>query len=412
MKRLIIKLATVWVLLGFGINFHAQTLNDYLVQAGRQNAGLQALFNEYLAALEKVPQVGSLPDPALAFGYFLSPVETRVGPQEFRISASQMFPWFGELKAREQAATYMAKAKYEAFINARNKLYYQVKDLWYRLFYLEESIRITQENIELVESFKVLATIKFESAKAGMVDVLRADMEINDLENRLELLKDTRQPLETEFRQLLNDTTLVISWPDTLMPAEWLLEPEAIRDSILASNPELKSLGEQQKAWEFQHTAAVKAGYPSFIVGIDYINVGKRQDLNPAGNGTDAFLPKIGITLPIYRKKYRAMQQETLLMQESVAQQTTEVSNRLDTELELSHRDLKDAARRINLNLDQLRIARQALRILVSSYTSAGTDFEEVLRMDRQVLNYRLELAKAIADQNAAVARLEYLMGH
>jgi len=245
-----------------------------------------------------------------------------------------------------------------------------------------------------------------------MVDVLRADMEINKLEERLSFFEDSRLPLEAAFKQKLNDSALVLVWPDTLTTSSWLLGKEAVRDSIRASNPQLKSLGEQEKSWQFQHEAAVKAGYPSINLGLDYVNIGPRTDLNPAGNGRDALLPKIGFTLPIYRNKYRAMQQETLLMQESVAQQSIELQNRLDTELEIADRDLQDAERRIALYREQLGIARQALNILVSAYSSAGSDFEEVLRMDRMLLDYELQLAKAITDQNTAVANLNYLIQH
>src|SRR5665648_328374 len=82
-------------------------LGRYLQTAAENNPGLKARFNEYLAALEIAPQVKALPDPQLAFGYFIQPVETRVGPQQFKISATQMFPWFGSLKARENSAVQM-----------------------------------------------------------------------------------------------------------------------------------------------------------------------------------------------------------------------------------------------------------------------------------------------------------------
>ena len=75
----------------------ASPLDEYLVQAAENNPGLKAKFAAYQAALEQVPQIGSLPDPQVMFGYFIRPMETRVGPQRARISASQMFPWFGTL---------------------------------------------------------------------------------------------------------------------------------------------------------------------------------------------------------------------------------------------------------------------------------------------------------------------------
>ena len=48
-------------------------LNKYLENAAINNPGLQAEFNEYMAALEIVPQVKALPDPQFAFAYFIKP---------------------------------------------------------------------------------------------------------------------------------------------------------------------------------------------------------------------------------------------------------------------------------------------------------------------------------------------------
>ena len=78
-----------------------QVLDRYLVEAAKNNPGLKGKFNEYMAALEKVPQAGALPDPQIAFGYFIQPVETRVGPQQARFFVVQMFPWFGTLMPKK-----------------------------------------------------------------------------------------------------------------------------------------------------------------------------------------------------------------------------------------------------------------------------------------------------------------------
>lgn len=97
-------------------------LNQYLQTAAKNNPGLKARFNEYMAALEVAPQVKALPDLQVAFGYFIQPVETRVGPQRFKISVSQMLPWFGTNGAKEDVAVQAAKAKFEAFQEAKSKL--------------------------------------------------------------------------------------------------------------------------------------------------------------------------------------------------------------------------------------------------------------------------------------------------
>ncbi|HKL07371.1 MAG TPA: hypothetical protein VJ896_01275, partial [Bacteroidales bacterium] len=58
-----------------------EDLDRYLQIAAENNPELQVKFNEYMAALEVIPQAKALPDPQIAFAYFVSPVETRMGPQ-------------------------------------------------------------------------------------------------------------------------------------------------------------------------------------------------------------------------------------------------------------------------------------------------------------------------------------------
>ena len=92
-----------------------QTLEDYFQIATENNPSLQAQYKDFEAALQKVSQVSSLPDPTFSFGYFISPVETRVGPQRAKFSLSQMFPWFGTLEAQSDAASLMADANIRPF---------------------------------------------------------------------------------------------------------------------------------------------------------------------------------------------------------------------------------------------------------------------------------------------------------
>jgi len=80
-------------------------------------------FNEYQAALQKIPQVNSLPDPQLEMGVFLSPMELMAGNQVADIKLMQMFPWFGTLKNAKDEMSLMAKAKYEAFVDAKLQVF-------------------------------------------------------------------------------------------------------------------------------------------------------------------------------------------------------------------------------------------------------------------------------------------------
>src|SRR5665648_319117 len=108
--------------------FYAQdSLSYYLEQAALNNPGVKARYLEYSAALEKVPQASSLPDPEMQLGYFIKPMQLPGGNQVADVRLMQMFPWFGTLKASKDEASKMALAKFENFRDAKNELYFNVK---------------------------------------------------------------------------------------------------------------------------------------------------------------------------------------------------------------------------------------------------------------------------------------------
>ena len=387
-----------------------EELEQYLVIAAENNPGLKAKFNEYMAALEVAPQVNSLPDPQAAFAYFIRPVETRVGPQQFRFSASQMFPWFGTLQARENVANQSAKAKYEVFLEAKSRLFNEVRSSYFNIYFNKRAIEITRENLQILASFQKLANIKVETGKVSAVDEYRIEMEIGDLENQLALLIDEQGVLELMFTKLLNaEHSLEIYIPDILWTHDLALEKEQVMDSISVKNHQLLVLNLQHEVLEFRKELAKKAGKPNFQIGFDYTLVGQGTDMLA---GTDAFVfPRVGITIPLYRSKYKAMVNEVVYLQQAKKAEESERINLLETILEKSWKEYKDSRRRISLYQTQQRLADQSLKLLETEYSTGNQNFEEILRMERKLLTYGLELEKARSDKQAAISFINYLMG-
>ncbi len=394
------------------LNFSAgaqDMLDSYLIIAAENNPGLKSRFNEYLAALEVAPQVKALPDPQLAFGYFIQPVETRVGPQEFRISASQMFPWFGTLKSKENVAIQTAKAKYETFEEAKSKLFNEVRGTYYNIYFNRKAMDVVQDNILILNTFQRLSLIKVEAGIVSPVDEYRIEMEIGDLENQLALLKDQHLSLGVAFFLLLNSEQDQVLLPDTLWNNEPVLTKQALLDSIMIRNHQLLGLEMQREALIFRQELARKTGSPRISVGLDYIFVGKGGN-NLSGKDASVF-PKIGISIPLYRNKYKAMVNEVTYLEMAKVNEKLDRKNMIETLFENSWKEFLDADRRIFLYDVQLDLAEKSIQLLEIEYATSNKNFEEILRMERKQLFYALELERARADKQAAVSFIEYLMG-
>lgn len=405
MKKYIL---VIFTLLGFSMLVNAQSLDDYFKVAAENNPGLQAKYKSFEAAVEKVIQVSSLPDPNLSFGYFISPVETRVGPQRARFSLTQMFPWFGTLKAQKDLATLLAEAKYQEFLDARNRLYYQVSAAYYPLYELQRFISIEEENLRILSSYKDIATVQFQNNKGAMVNVLRVDIRLKEAGTNLSILEKKKKPLETRFNKLLNrsdNENILVQ--DSLFTFNL---PQAYsKDSLFSSNPLLAELELKIEASKASEQAVMKQGLPKLGVGLDYVIVGQRTDISVPENGKDAFMPMVSVSLPIFRGKYKAAQKEAQLMQEAYALQREEVSNKLSSSYEMIWFEIQKQLELIQLFEDQIRESEQSLSLLFSAYSNSGKDFEEVLRMQQQILSYQKMKATALSEYHIAIAELDYI---
>lgn len=446
-------------------------LDRYLEMAARNNPEVKAIFNQYMAALEKVPQVGSLPDPQVSFGYFIKPMELLGGNQSGNIQLMQMFPWFGALKAAKDEASIMARAEYEEFNTARAELFFQVRSGWYQLMKYDREIALVRDNIELLKSLEKLALVKFQSPvsgisapvvpgtgsmsnaadrtandseggmsgmnnqqstpnrmtsgnisssgmfddmsgrQSGLQDVLRVKMEILEQQDRLALLSDQRRTEEAKFNSLLSrDLSTQVQISDSLVAQSLPADKLAIADSILSNNPMLSMLKSETGSYAFMEQKAKKMGLPMLGIGLNYMLIQEREGNTSMMNGKDMLMPMVSVSIPIYRKKYNAMKNEARLMQEAGNQQIIDLENKLLVQYRLFVQSLDDAERRIALFKEQEELARKITDLLLSGFTTTGNDYEEVLRMQLKVLDYGFKHIEAIVDYNTSVAMAGKLM--
>jgi len=102
---------------------------------------------------------------------------------------------------------------------------------------------------------------------------------------------------------------------------------------------------------------------------------------------------------------------EAVLMETAKNEERLNKENILESVFENAWKDYSDAKRRISLYGEQWELANASMNILETEYSTASTNLEEVLRMDRKLLKYQLELEKAKVDKQAAISLITYLMG-
>ena len=176
-----------------------QTLSEHLRYAALHNAGLKAAFEEWKASVQQIPQAEALPDPKFTYDYFIEQMVTRQ-----QVGIMQMFPWFGKIKARTDAAAAAANAAQKRYEAKRLQLFFDVKNAFYEYVYLAGAIRIARENLDLMRHFEEVARAKYVTAAASHPDIIRAQIKVAELENELVSVEQLREPTVARLNAVLN----------------------------------------------------------------------------------------------------------------------------------------------------------------------------------------------------------------
>lgn len=424
---------TVWILflLSFEISFAQQAKNfsqtnlkvatsdttssqlqKYLQIAAENNPKLKAKFYQYRAMLAQAPQVGTLPDPKVMFMYFANPRHYTNPFSRMTVSVTQKFPWFGTLEAAENRIEEMAKAKLAMVANARNRLFQNIKETWFQMYEIHHHLKILGENLELLQSLKSRALTLYETARTDQVDILRLQMAVDKLNTRIRQMEKKLESLQAEFNAFLNrGLEAKIQIPMPMERHTLTIAPKLLFQKIKARNPKLTKLNFRKQAAKYALEKARLNGLPSFSIGVEAMFPNYMYMSMMPGERT-AFVAKLSVSIPIYRSRYKAQKQEARLTIQSIEQQQNHVVNQLIAKAEKLLQEYRDARFRINLYEEKLiPKTKRALELSVKSYTTDGENFEELIRLQQQLLMYEMKLNTAYVERNIAVARIEYLYG-
>ena len=388
-------------------------LEDYLAFAAMHNAGLQVAFEQWKIAVEQVPQAKSLPDPKFTYGYFIEEVETRVGPQKNKLEIMQTFPWFGEIEARTDAAAAAAKAARKRYEAAKLKLFSEVKDVFYEYTYLARAIEIAKENLELIQHFEEVARTKYITAATGHPDVIRAQIELARLEDRLKTLEELRTPIVARLNSVLNRQSLeILPWPRKAELRAVEISREKMIELLRLRNPELEALDFELEAAKNRVDLAKKKFYPDVGVGVGWTDTGSAMNPGVSDSGKDPIILMFTMNLPIWREGYKAAELQAKANVRKASHQKKQAENTIIARAERSLYDFEDSDRKQKLYGDVLIPKSEELLGASETAYKAGTiDFLSLINAQQKLLEFQLYYERATTDNQQELAMLEMFVG-
>lgn len=389
------------------VNVEAQSLNDretlhnYIHTALENNPGLKAASQSADAARLDAPQFGRLSDPVLAVEY---DVWSRENMDRLELMLMQRVPWFGTLGANRRYYDRLADAQDSATLQIRNELIRDVHLSWYSMHEVYHNIGVLKESLELLEIIERQILTRFESGRASQVDLIRLEIEQDELRNRISGYYDLLESEKSRFNAMLNrDTDAEINL------FHEITQPEIPDSEDVSRNPSVTELEKQKKAAEVNVERARLNSRPDFNVGVGFMSrdfgIWDPERFN-------AVMVRLEVGLPFYRSRYRAQQEQAHIQSRLMDGLRTETMNRLKAQFHSKKRELDTAERDIRLYRDQLIPSlNRALDLSLETYGTGGTNFEEILQLYRQIFDLEIQLIEAETAYNKTSAELDYLIG-
>jgi outer membrane protein TolC len=382
-------------------------LDGLVAHALTDHPALVAAAAETRASLAGERAAGSPPDPVLRWGEMLEPVETRVGPQQRVLSLQQSLPWPGTLSARKESAAALTGAMAANEGDLRLRIAADVKRAWAGAAWLTAMRELAGRQIELVAALERSLRAAYESGEGSYADLLQVQLERVRLEDR-------RDGLDDEVPATLARLNAALGRD----PAAPLDLPAALTDlpaglgQASELHPRLAELDQRQLAADHQARAAARGGRPSFTVGVDWIQVDDpgRDGLEDAGK--DAWVARLGVTLPIWRGKHDGPRLAAEARAAALGSHRQAQSQQLAARMVAARADWRDATRRHDRHRDDLiPRARQAYESALAAYRAAAAPLADVLAAERTLLALEESLLSARRDAWLASADLDEAAG-
>lgn len=263
-----------------------EELRDYLFEAGERHPELHMLHEEWLAALERIPQAKSLDDPMFGFSYIL---RSPAGWGRYTATLSQMLPWFGTLRARGDKSAAEADAALARFYAARNRVFADVKKAYFEYAYLAQSIHVVEAQVEILKFTEDIARSRFSLGMSPQEDLLRVQIEQSMLQDRYDEYNQYRPALSARLNETLGrDTVEDLPWPQPTRLPPPPPPPAVVLARVRVANPELGEADSTILSREYDIVLAKKKRFPDFTVGIEYMDMKDVRNMSRPGPFLDA----------------------------------------------------------------------------------------------------------------------------
>lgn len=390
-----------------------QVLSGYLAEGAKNNPGVQAAFARWRASLDKVPQATAWPDPKLAFGVFVVPVETRTGPQRMKYGLSQQLPWFGKRALKGSVAEREAAAMQALAEGQKLAVYREISNAFYEYAYLGRALDAAREEAGLLEFLESVVESRYRVSGAAYADLTRVQVERARIEERLVSLEAYRHPLAEQLRTLLGRSAGAdLPLPEFLPEAEVQWPDSRILETMTQTSQALAVLDARVQSAQAAISLAERERYPDLTVGVESVYTDAPRMAGVVNEGKDPLALTFGINIPLdWGAREAAVRQARSGATAARLERADKLAG-LEAQASKLLFGLHDAARRLTL-LQETIIPKavQNFEAALDGYQAGQARMTDLLAAEKTLIELELQQHRTRADYLQRLADLDAVVG-
>jgi outer membrane protein TolC len=389
-------------------------LEKLIEEAVNNNPELKAFEEKIQVFKERPSQASSLDDPRLRLAFLNLPVDTFRFDQENmtqkQASIMQKFPFPGKLSLKGNMAEKELEIVREEYADKKNNIIMQVEVTYQNLLFINKAIEITEENKNLLREFVKIAETKYTVGKGIQQDVLKAQVELSKMIDRLIVLDQKKKTAEARLNTLLNrPTQMPFTDLGQIKQSHFSLPFEDLQRIAEDNHPVLYGLRHLIDRFRFAARLAEKEYYPDFDVGVSY---GQRDDSSTIERA-DFFSVFVTMNIPLW---YKTKQSRKVSEEQANIRRIQEQYNSMRNNVFFQIKDLLAEIEKSREEIELFKTglipqSRASLESALAGYGVNKVDFLTLVNNEITLYNYELDYYRAITNFENKLAELEAAIG-
>ncbi len=375
--------------------------------------GIEALQASAAALRERAVVAGQLPDPVMRIGLNNFPLESggfsTEGMTQAAVGFRQMFPAGEKRKLGALALRQAAGAREEQGTARRREVVTATRHAWLDVYRQQRSLDLLRESRPFFTDLVDISRSLYEVGRKGQQDVLRAQLELSRLDDRL---------IDNE-RRLAGARAALGKWigdeagrPIAGDLPEWQSIPAlADIEAGLREHPLLRAADADIDARSTDVDLAGQRSKPGWALDVGY---GYREGNLPNGRPrSDMITVGVSVDLPFFRRDSIDSTLSAALRERRAAlAQREQVRRTLSSRLQAEHAHFSQLSRRMDLYEQQiLAQASDHAAASLLAYQNDQADFANVMRAYIDDLDTRTRYIHLQVDRARSYAVLANLGG-